>query len=281
LAACRESTPSEVLAAVVAHELAHCLIAASIVSGIGSPGTSSRPCTDDALTTLRALYQTAGHDSDESLACALAHQWGYPHSVFNRWLLKATPLQEITLQKSVIIKGGQDMTTSQSDSLVNQLQETYTKARQEYAEILRRSSSPKKGDLERIAVILPMIGVTADDLAKDREILASVLEQEAQAQKQIDSIPQTEKAMLKAVEDEKRIHAECHDIIRKAYQRMNEAPEAVTRTYTADAQARSAEDQLRRLRATHPRLFGLPAPRNVEAHHHQKNYLHGEKVIQE
>lgn len=80
------------------------------------------------------------------------------------------------------------MTTSQSDSLVDQVQETYTKARQEYAEILRRSSSPKKGDIERLAVILPMIGITPDDLAHDRAILAEVLKKEAGYQKQIDSV---------------------------------------------------------------------------------------------
>lgn len=106
VATCRESTPGQVTSAIIAHELAHVLIAASIVSGIGSPGTSSRPCIDDELVIRQAMYQAGGHDTEEALACALAHQWGYPHSVFNRWLLKATPLQEITLQKSVIIKGG-------------------------------------------------------------------------------------------------------------------------------------------------------------------------------
>lgn len=173
------------------------------------------------------------------------------------------------------------MTTSQSDSLVDQVQETYTKARQEYAEILRRSSSPKKGDIERLAVILPMIGITPDDLAHDRAILAEVLKKEAGYQKQIDSIPKTEAAMLKAQEDEKRICADAMNIIREQERRMALAKYETVRTVSQDLQARGAEDLLRRLREAHPRLFGLPAPRHVEDHHHQKNYLHGERVVQE
>lgn len=96
----------------------------------------------------------------------------------------------------------------------------------------------------------------------------------------IDSIPKTEAAMLKAQEDEKRICADAMNIIREQERRMALAKYETVRTVSQDLQARGAEDLLRRLREAHPRLFGLPAPRHVEDHH-QKNYLHGERVIQD
>lgn len=144
----------------------------------------------------------------------------------------------------------------------------------EYRAIVTRCTSPREGDADKLADLLPVLGLTPGEVEQDIEAvrkLAAMKEAGGKARQRRDAVTETRKALQTFDDESAALQAEQREQWDKRFASRLDIARACDVADTADSEARTAGDVAERVKADHPRLYGdveavLNPPPSVTRH---------------